>query len=241
MSKLICTLDNRVIGEYALNKERITIGRRQNNDIIIDNLAVSGLHAHITTIGKDSVLEDANSTNGTFINLKPVRKQVLNHQDVIEIGRHQFKYIQENVAVAAVEDRLAGSTPLDKTPNTQPPSLKSLIQMSRPMKPEDEQLSQTTPLPTSVQKSVLPIAKLLILSGDSNGSALTLSKTMTTLGKEGEQRVVITKRTNGYFLSQVEGHEQASINGAPLNVLSYGLKDHDVLEVSGIRMEFSYG
>lgn len=243
MSKLVCTLDDRVINEYPLNKERISIGRRQNNDIVIDNLAVSGLHAVIVTIGKDSFLEDANSTNGTFVNLKPVRKHVLNHDDVIEIGRHHFKYIKEHsstvASVAAVaKEEHAGSTPLEKSPHTQPPSLKSLIQMSRPMKSEEEMLSETTPV--EIPATPLPIGKLHILNGSNSGKTLTLNKTLTTLGKPGAQVIVITKRANGYFLSQVEGDEQPNINGNPLHTLSYGLKNKDMLEISGIKMEFTF-
>lgn len=244
MSKLVCTLDDRVINEYPLTKERISIGRRQNNDIVIDNLAVSGLHAVIVTIGKDSFLEDANSTNGTFVNLKPVRKHVLVDNDVIEIGRHQFKYVHGSSKVtitpstAPAKEEHAGSTPLDKSPHTQPPSLKSLIQMSRPMKSEEEPLSQTTPSP--IAQANLPIGKLRILNGSNGGKTLTLNKTLTTLGKPGSQVIVITKRTNGYFLSQVEGDEHPSINGNPLHVLSYGLKNNDLLEISGIQMEFTF-
>jgi hypothetical protein len=243
MSKLVCTLDDRVINEYPLNKERISIGRRQNNDIVIDNLAVSGLHAVIVTIGKDSFLEDANSTNGTFVNLKPVRKHVLNHDDVIEIGRHHFKYVKEHssaVASAApvTKEEHTGSTPLDKSPHTQPPSLKSLIQMSRPMKSEEEMLSETTPV--EIPAAPLPIGKLHILNGSNSGKTLTLNKTLTTLGKPGAQVIVITKRANGYFLSQVEGDEQPNINGNPLHTLSYGLKNKDMLEISGIKMEFTF-
>jgi pSer/pThr/pTyr-binding forkhead associated (FHA) protein len=244
MSKLVCTLDDRVINEYPLTKERISIGRKQNNDIVIDNLAVSGLHAVIVTIGKDSFLEDANSTNGTFVNLKPVRKHVLNHEDVIEIGRHHFKYIKEHTSTVTgsasnvSKEEHAGSTPLDKSPHTQPPSLKSLIQMSRPMRSEDEILSETTPV--EIPAAALPIGKLHILNGSNTGKTLTLNKTLTTLGKPGAQVIVITKRTNGYFLSQVEGDEQPSINGNPVHTLSYGLKNKDLLEISGIKMEFTF-
>ncbi|OYZ08744.1 MAG: hypothetical protein B7Y32_01945 [Methylophilales bacterium 16-45-7] len=244
MSKLVCTLDERVINEYPLNKERISIGRKQDNDIVIDNLAVSGLHAVIVTIGKDSFLEDANSTNGTFVNLKPVRKHVLNHDDVIEIGRHHFKYIKEHSSASvaptaeSAKEAYVGSTPLDKSPHTQPPSLKSLIQMSRPMKSEEELLSETTPV--AMPAAVLPIGKLHILNGSNSGKTLTLNKTLTTLGKPGAQVIVITKRTNGYFLSQVEGDEQPSINGNPVHTLSYGLKNNDLLEISGIKMEFTF-
>jgi hypothetical protein len=86
----------------------------------------------------------------------------------------------------------------------------------------------------------LPIGKLHILNGSNSGKTLTLNKTLTTLGAPGSQVIVITKRANGYFLSQVEGDEQPSINGSPIHTLSYGLKNKDLLEISGIKMEFTF-
>jgi pSer/pThr/pTyr-binding forkhead associated (FHA) protein len=238
-SKLICLLDNRIIGEHLLDKERINIGRRQNNDIVIDNLSVSGLHAFIVSIGKESFLEDANSTNGTFVNLKPVRKHLLEQDDVIEIGRHQFKFVKGNSTIlkGKIEaSNEAGSTPLDKAPNTKPPSLQSLIQQSKGSAHENEPLSETTPIPIEAIKP--PIAKLHFLSGTNNGKTLTLTKTLTTFGKQGGQVIVVTKRANGYFLSQVEGDTTPSINGNAMRPRAYALQNHDILEISGVKMEF---
>jgi pSer/pThr/pTyr-binding forkhead associated (FHA) protein len=242
-SKLICTLDNRVLGEHLLDKERITIGRRQNNDIVIDNLSVSGLHATIVTIGKDAFLEDANSTNGTLVNLKPVRKHLLNEDDVIEIGRHQFRYIKgsnhanSNKTPTKPAADEAGSTALGKTPNTKPPSLQSIIQQSRNMPLNDaQQLSETAP--TAIKVASIPLAKLLFLSGTNHGKTISLSKTLTTLGKKGGQVVVITKRANGYFLSLVEGEVPPTLNDSPFHARSYQLKHNDTIEVSGVKMEF---
>ena len=93
MAKLNISLEGNSLGEFNLDKERVTIGRRVGNDIHIDNLAVSGDHAVITTIGVDSFLEDLDSTNGTLVNTKPVKKHVLHHNDVMEFGKYQIKYV----------------------------------------------------------------------------------------------------------------------------------------------------
>jgi pSer/pThr/pTyr-binding forkhead associated (FHA) protein len=98
MAKVQFTLEGNAMGEYALSSERVTIGRRPTNDIHIDNLAVSGTHAVIVTIGNDSFLEDLNSTNGTLVNNVPIKKHVLNHGDVIELGKYQLKYVNERQA-----------------------------------------------------------------------------------------------------------------------------------------------
>src|ERR1051325_4338259 len=93
MAKLIMSLDNAVIRELPLDKERITIGRKPHNDIQIDNLAVSGEHALIVTILNDSFLEDLGSTNGTLVNGNPIKKHILHSHDVIEIGKYKIKYV----------------------------------------------------------------------------------------------------------------------------------------------------
>jgi predicted component of type VI protein secretion system len=95
MAKLILSLDGQLIKEYALTKERTTIGRKPHNDIQIDNLAVSGEHAVIMTILNDSFLEDLGSTNGTLVNGQPVKKHFLQSSDTVEIGKYKLKYMNE--------------------------------------------------------------------------------------------------------------------------------------------------
>jgi hypothetical protein len=98
MGKLVVSLDNVVLKEVVIQKERTTLGRRPYNDIVIDNLAVSGEHAVLLSVGEDVFIEDLNSTNGTYINGKAIKKQLLSNGDVIEIGKYRIKYIGGEVA-----------------------------------------------------------------------------------------------------------------------------------------------
>lgn len=93
--KLILSLDGSVVSEISLDKEAITIGRKEKNNIQIDNLAVSGVHAKVLTFGKDCFLEDLGSTNGTYVNGEAVTKCVLKHGDKIAIGKHELVYENE--------------------------------------------------------------------------------------------------------------------------------------------------
>jgi hypothetical protein len=97
MGKLVVSLDNVVIKEVTILKERTTLGRRPYNDIVIDNLAVSGEHAVLLAVGEDVFLEDLNSTNGSYINGKPIKKQLLANNDTIEIGKYRLKYQSEDM------------------------------------------------------------------------------------------------------------------------------------------------
>ncbi len=95
MPRLIITLDGLTLRDVQLNRERTTIGRRPHNDLVIDNLAVSGDHAAILRGPAGSFLEDLGSTNGTFLNGRAVQRAPLQHQDSIDIGRYRLRYIDE--------------------------------------------------------------------------------------------------------------------------------------------------
>jgi len=91
--KLIISLKDEVVDEMPIEKEIITIGRSTDNDLCLDNLAISGYHSQISNILDDCFLEDLDSTNGTFVNSKIVKKHALNDGDIIDIGNHRIKYV----------------------------------------------------------------------------------------------------------------------------------------------------
>jgi pSer/pThr/pTyr-binding forkhead associated (FHA) protein len=98
MPKMIVSIDGVVIKEVQLTKDRTTLGRRPYNDIVIDNLAVSGEHAVMQMAGTDVFLEDLNSTNGTYVNGKAIKKQQLQNGDTVEIGKYKIKFVHDGVA-----------------------------------------------------------------------------------------------------------------------------------------------
>ena len=97
MARLILSLDGQVLAEYNMTKERYTVGRLPDNDVRIDNAAVSGHHGLIINILNDSFLEDLNSTNGTYVNGKLIKKHALTHGDVITIGHHHLRFVDSQV------------------------------------------------------------------------------------------------------------------------------------------------
>jgi pSer/pThr/pTyr-binding forkhead associated (FHA) protein len=104
MARLILSLDNQVLAEYNMTKERYTIGRLPDNDVRIDNPAVSGHHSLIINILNDSFLEDLNSTNGTYVNGKLIKKHALQHGDVITIGHHQLRFSDQQAPEAEQDE-----------------------------------------------------------------------------------------------------------------------------------------
>ena len=92
MPKITITMDGAVIREVEITKTRTALGRRPYNDVVIENLAVSGEHAALHLQGSEVTIEDLNSTNGTFVNGKVVKKQLLRFGDIIEIGKYKVQY-----------------------------------------------------------------------------------------------------------------------------------------------------
>jgi len=245
MAKLIFSLDGAFLGEYPLDKDRLTIGRRPTNDIPIDNLAVSGQHAEVVTIGNDSFLEDLGSTNGTMVNGKTIKKHILQHGDVIEIGKYQLKYVNE----AAINAATSGSSPDDfeKTMVFRPSAMKSASadEQARMQNTSVQVPPVAAPVPgpapsrgDATGPEVAPLARIQVLSGPSTGKELVLNKALVTLGKPGIQVAVITRRPHGYFITHVEGQNHPVVNGVSVGAQAHPLSDHDVIELAGVKMEF---
>lgn len=235
MAKIIVSLNESVQDEFELAKERMTIGRKAENDIPVDNLAISGQHALILSVLDDSFIEDLGSTNGTYVNGKLVKKQALKHGDIIGVGKHELKYINEN----AINDE----DDFEKTVLISPSNEKA-AQMAAKFA-EDSGVAASKPMPSSSPVEIaLPKGKLHVLNGPIAGKELILTKALITLGKPGVQVAVISRRPQGYFLTHIEGTRDGEptfpeVNGQSIGAKAYTLTDGDIIELAGIKMEFT--
>ena len=262
MAKLILSMDGLVLKEIPLTKERTTIGRKPHNDIQIDNLAVSGEHAVIVTILNDSFLEDLGSTNGTLVNGNTVKKHFLQNSDVVELGKYKLKYIAEPGAAQPAE-----KADFEKTMVLRPSAMRAAAEQAKAMaaggaqpqaaeaarvaalqsvgaaaqatgiaeKPAAPAAAPSAPPPP---RTAQPLGAIQLISGASAGKELELTKPLTTLGKPGVQVAVLTRRPQGYFITHVEGAAQPSVNGKSIGTAPHALKDHDLIELAGVKMEF---
>jgi predicted component of type VI protein secretion system len=262
MAKLILSMDGLVLKEIVLSKERTTIGRKPHNDIQIDNLAVSGEHAVIVTILADSFLEDLGSTNGTCVNGKTVKKHFLQNNDVIELGKYKLKYISEalpGAAKAADFEKTMILRPgaMRKPPEPQPPAAASAPPThtdttpgvaapaaAAPARAHGDTLvgmaAPVAPAPAAAPAAPVRHAMLQLLSGANTGKEMELTKPLTTLGKPGVQVAVITRRPQGFFITHVEGANRPTVNGTAIELQAHALKDHDIIELAGVKVEFFY-
>jgi pSer/pThr/pTyr-binding forkhead associated (FHA) protein len=265
MAKLILSMDGLVLKEIPLTKERTTIGRKPHNDIQIDNLAVSGEHAVIVTILNDSFLEDLGSTNGTVVNGNPIKKHFLQNNDVIELGKYKLKFVGEAAPAASAEKAdfektmvlrpaamkaaaAAGGTGAQAAVAQRQAAVQAAAASAAATGVADKDAKSsaasapaapTTAQPvTAVPKGAQPLGAIQLLSGGNAGKELELTKPLTTLGKPGVQVAVLTRRPQGYFITHVEGDKRPTVNGQEIGAAPHSLKDHDVIELAGVKMEF---
>ena len=256
MARLILSLDGQTLAEYNMTKERYTVGRLPDNDIRIDNAAVSGHHSLLINILNDSFLEDLNSTNGTYVNGKLIKKHALQHGDVITVGHHQLRYVddqtqqapedefektmvitpsgqmEKQVAQAARAAEAAATAAAAEAPRAAPAAA---VKSRRGFAPTATQEVDERDAPT------LPLAKLQVLSGTFAGRELELVKTLTTLGRPGVQVAAITRRAEGYYIVHVESGKTEGlplVNGMAIGAQARKLQDNDVIQLAGVKMGF---
>ncbi|HWI84204.1 FHA domain-containing protein [Ramlibacter sp.] len=218
MPKMIVSIDGVVIKEVQLSKDRTTLGRRPYNDIVIDNLAVSGEHAVLLMNGNEVALEDLNSTNGTYVNGKAVKKQVLHNADTVEIGKYKIKYINE-----------APGASFEKTMIVKPGAVGTLSAQPAPAAPATAAgHADQAPLQGAIK----------VLSGAAAGREVPLVKVVTTIGKPGVAVASITKRPHGFVVSHVEGASRPTVNGTAVGAEPVPLRHGDLLELAGTQMQF---
>ena len=230
MPKMIVSIDGVVIKEVQLTKDRTTLGRRPYNDIVIDNLAVSGEHAVLQMSGAEVYLEDLNSTNGTYINGKAVKKQLLANNDTVEIGKYKIKFIHEQAAFAGAEKTVI-LKPGQILPPYKPPAAPAPGGAPAQAQPAGAAAAQAADLG-------LVNASIKVLSGAAAGRQVPLVKVVTTIGKPGVAVAAITKRPHGFVVAHVEGSNKPTLNGAAIGAEPVTLKNGDLLELAGTQMQF---
>ncbi len=220
--------DNK-LGEFQIESGKsLTIGRKESNDISIENLAVSGHHAKVDAVGDDYLLTDLKSKNGSFVNKELVTTHWLQHGDKIIIGKHclVFEYGEGEKKPPAA----AGGN-MDQTMVMDTDKYKDMLSKAAP----------------SAKKQQVATGVLSYLSGGEG--EIELSKKLTKLGKASSSDIVIgglmvgktaatiSKRPNGYSLAYVEGMTKPKVNGETVKD-SVMLKEFDNIEIGSVKMQF---
>jgi pSer/pThr/pTyr-binding forkhead associated (FHA) protein len=227
MAKLIVKLNNEVVDHIDVKQGDMKVGRRPGCEVFLDNLAVSGEHANIFTIGDDSFIQDLNSTNGTFINNKKITKHHLRNGDAVVIGKHTLVYLTEQVA-AAPQD-------FAKTVIINPAAMREAVAAA----PAAAAVAAKPAAATAVAPAKAEVrGALVILSGANSGKRIELTKSVTNLGKTGKRAGSITRTDETFMLASSEDGEVPKLNGRPVGSEGAALKNGDIIEVAGTRLQF---
>ncbi len=250
MSKLVLFLPNGSTRDIKLDRERLSIGRRPDNDICLPYPAVSGEHAAVVTILADSFLEDQGSTNGTQVNGRAITKHLLRDRDQIDIGRQRLVYVVDDAATIEAPPGV-GTHHDGQAPEARAASpFRSAPRVSGAVAPPPSlsRRAPGAPSTASAQDSgaaAAPLAPadlvLRVLTGGSAGRTLPLTKPETLIGRVGVQVAALRRTPDGLRLVPVEGAQGPAVNGATADAGGLPVKAGDVIEVAGARLELVAG
>ena len=232
MPRLILTFNKRVIKEYPFLNDSITIGRDEDNGIVIDNLAVSSYHTKIDKVGPGYILTDLQSTNGTFVNDKKVVTHKLSHGDNIIVGKHLILFVAAGKGEEA--EALIKKSSLDRT---------MMLDTAR----QKELLAKQEALPQTPK--VLEKVGVISFIDSSDLGEIVLTKKLTKIGKAdtseirlsgmllGSTAATISRRPSGYTITFTRGVSKLKVNGEVIKE-SVQLKDYDTIELGSYRFQF---
>lgn len=222
-SKLILALDGEILREYDIDRDFISIGRKHENDIQLNDLTVSGRHALISKVGDHVYVEDLNSTNGTLVNGNYVSKYALQHGNVIQIGHHLFTFFNDDKE--AYEPTMFIKAELDET------------QMVLPEWDMNER---------AVNLRGQPLGALRKLEDGAPTHGIEMRKPFSTIGFEGKKLALINRGAKGYSIVGIKqdtgrkSSEMPLVNGKEIGPSAIELHEHDIISIGGIEMEFYY-
>lgn len=232
MARLILMFNKQVVKEYTLDREGVTIGRNEDNTIMVDNLAVSGYHARIDLAGKDHILTDLQSTNGTFVNDKKVISHKLSHGDNVIIGKHVILFVATGREAEAKTDQQ--KVDMDKTMMLDTAKQKELLAKQQGA--------------LQAAKAAEKIGVVNFIEGADLGE-IELRKKLIKIGKAETSEIrlpglfmpataaTISRRPSGYVLTtmgaKIKVNGQAIADNAALN-------EFDTIEIGKIKFQFYY-
>lgn len=219
MAKLVLMSEQTVLGHYFLAKNRFTIGRQPDSDLVLDVVGVSKQHAAVFTLGNDQILEDLQSTNGTYVNGERVAKHILQNDDVIVISDYALRYINAKAMPDMDFDKTmfmqglngTGRIQGDVTSGMEAPAARGVVQLA-------------------------PAAMIEPIDAH-RSEKIVLNKVLTPIGLDGE-RVVLHRRRNAFYAVHVTGRKTITVNGQAFKSEPYQLRNGDIIEVAGLRFRF---
>jgi pSer/pThr/pTyr-binding forkhead associated (FHA) protein len=237
MAKLSLMFENKLVKEVPIGNRPVSIGRSPDNDIPVDNLAVSTYHARVYYEGGRLVVEDLDSLNGTFVNDLRIERATLHDGDSIWIGKHSIKVdTSADAAIPWDTGRKAAAPKINETMVLDTKVRRDMLQQAAAMGERSQFSPGRMKMPT-----------LVVLSGRVNQKEFLLTNKLTVIGKspmatvrlrgwfKPKMAAQINQRDDGYYLGT--GDRVPTVNGTPISG-TVRLNDGDLIEVCGVRLNF---
>jgi pSer/pThr/pTyr-binding forkhead associated (FHA) protein len=236
MTKIILKFKDTILNEIPVERELVTIGRKPDNDICIDNLAVSGHHARIFKAGDWFLIEDLDSLNGTFVNGKMIKESPLKNGDEVLIGKHILKFVSTDAAAKSESEAI-----LEKGMASETMIIDSKVQQEMLAQMGKERV---------IAGSGEGMGRFIVLEGSIDQKEYELMERVTSIGKDRSSKIrlkgffapkfvaFVNKSKEGYFISPASGKE-IKINEEAVSTRSK-LQDGDIIKVAGLKMQFYF-
>ena len=239
MAKLTLMFEEKTVKEVPVGARPVGIGRSPDNDLPVDNLAVSNYHARVYVEGGRLVVEDLDSLNGTFVNDMRVERATLHDGDSIHIGKHHIRVANTSELPAQI----------DSVKKTSAPRINETMVLDTKVRREMLQQAAAMGERTQFASGRLRVPTLMVTRGRTDHKEYTLTSKLTVIGKSSlatvklrgwfkpKMAAQITQKDDGYYIGA--GEKTPSVNGTPIHG-PVQLKDGDFIEVSGVRLNFIF-
>lgn len=227
---LVLSENGRFRNEIPLVRERLRIGRRSHNDLVLDDLTVSGEHALVQVRPEGCLIRDLESRNGTHVNGRPIAECELVEGDCIDIGIYRLRLVRVRVADARSPSRAALPAAEPAAASPQPPGMPAAGQADAAEGQAGAQVAEAV---------VAPAAPVLeYLAGPYVGITQRVDRNIVRIGDGGTQAAVITRRRQGWFLTHLEGMAAPRVNGVAIGLSASPLADGDLIELGAVQVRF---
>lgn len=243
MAKLVLKFEGRVLREVPVDSRGVAIGRSPDNDVQIDNLAVSNHHARVFFQNERLTIEDLHSLNGTFVNQQRVERATLKDGDSVQIGKHVL------VVVAGPNEGKAAGLSAPTAPKVATPKVEETMVLDTRSRRAMQQQAAAAGERSQVAPGRLRVATLVVLAGNTDAAEYLLSSKLTVIGKSAMATVrlrgwfapqvaaQITQRDDGYYIGR--GDRVPSVNGRPISGPTR-LNEGDLIEIGKVKLNFVY-
>jgi hypothetical protein len=233
---LVLSENGRFRTEIPLVRERLSIGRRSRNDLVLDDLTVSGEHALVQVRPEGVLIRDLESRNGTHVNGRPIVECQLAEGDCIDIGIYRLRLVRARQPVAPHPGRSPGVEP-DEATETQATGL-PLPAAGPAVGPGGAAVEPQAAGPGAEAVVAAAVPVLEYLTGPYAGITQRVDRNIMRISDGGTQAAVITRRRHGWFLTHLEGMAVPVVNGVAIGLVASPLADGDLIELAAARVRF---